>query len=77
MRRVLFAGAAAFSIYAPNTAVAMGGGWTPPSASPYAILEPQTVNPNYAPPPPPGETGVSAEEKKRSPHRVRHPSRRP
>jgi hypothetical protein len=31
---------------------AMGGGWTPPSASPYAILEPQTVNPDYAPPAP-------------------------
>jgi hypothetical protein len=61
--------------------LAMGGGWTPPSASPYAILEPQTVNPDYTPPVPVapvatvGEHGVDCREGhacKRSSYRRRH-----
>jgi hypothetical protein len=44
MLKTLF-GATALTavVFAVSSAYAMGGGPTPPSASPYAILEPQTV----------------------------------
>ena len=46
MRKILL-GAGAFLSFAlaASAANAIGGGPTPPSASPYAILEPQTVAP--------------------------------
>jgi hypothetical protein len=46
MRKILF-GAGAFLSFAlaASAANAIGGGPTPASASPYAILEPQTVAP--------------------------------
>jgi hypothetical protein len=52
MSKVLLSAAAiATAALSTSTAHAMGGGATPPSASPYAILEPQTVNPELAAPP--------------------------
>jgi len=46
MRKIIFNGAAGLALaLGATSAFAMGGGWTPPSASPYAILEPQTVAP--------------------------------
>jgi hypothetical protein len=46
MRKILLSAGAFLSFaLAVSAANAMGGGATPPSASPYAILEPQTVAP--------------------------------
>jgi hypothetical protein len=51
MSKILLGAAAiATAAFAASTAYAMGGGNSPPSASPYAILEPQTVNPELAAP---------------------------
>jgi hypothetical protein len=47
---LLSAAVAAIVAFTASTAYPMGGGATPPSASPYAILEPQTVNPELAAP---------------------------
>jgi predicted cobalt transporter CbtA len=67
-------------------AFAMGGGWTPPSASPYAILEPQTVNPDYATPAPAAAVATIGENAgdcgegqacKRGHHRTRHRRQHP
>ncbi|HLH49587.1 MAG TPA: hypothetical protein VKV96_09620 [Roseiarcus sp.] len=47
---LLAAGALLASALAASSAYAIGGGPTPPWASPYAILEPQTVAPEAAAP---------------------------
>jgi len=47
---LLAAGALLASAVAASSAYAIGGGPTPPWASPYAILEPQTVAPEAAAP---------------------------
>jgi hypothetical protein len=51
MSKILLGAAAiAAASLAASSAYAIGGGPTPPSASPYAILEPQTVYPELAAP---------------------------
>jgi hypothetical protein len=52
MSKILLGAAAIAAIaFGASSAYAMGGGGpTPPSASPYAILEPQTVYPGLAAP---------------------------
>jgi hypothetical protein len=51
MRKMIFAGAACLAVaFGASSAFAMGGGPTSPWASPYAILEPQTVMPEIVAP---------------------------
>jgi hypothetical protein len=47
---LLSAAAIAAAALAGSSAYAFGGGNSPPSASPYAVLEPQTVYPELAAP---------------------------
>jgi hypothetical protein len=50
-RMLLLAGIGLVIAFAASGANAIGGGgWTPPWASPYAILEPQTVTPEIVAP---------------------------
>jgi hypothetical protein len=81
MRRLWIVGAVGVGFcFSAAEALAMGGGWTPPWASPYAILEPQTVNPDYAPSAPVATVeenksacGDGQACKRGSRHRRRHP----
>jgi hypothetical protein len=48
LKMVIGAAVGAAAVLAASSGYAMGGGPTPPSASPYAILEPQSVNSGWA-----------------------------